>query len=217
MEAAAGAAALIAAGAALLAVRSHGHNLALDQAPLALAEEIHNPPLTAFMRGASGLVEPAVIWPVTFGATLLGVGRQRQGDVPWLAPTAVLGGGVVVTVLKTLLRRGRPAAFEHLAPHARLFAALRVTPSWRSASTDCSPTTVSAGCAPAVRTTAGRRPLLLVAAATAVLLVGVSRVYLGVHYPTDVLAGYALALLWLFFLAAINDRPAVKKPRGLDG
>ena len=41
----------MAAGAALLAVRSHGHNLALDQAPLAFAEEIHNPALTSLMRG----------------------------------------------------------------------------------------------------------------------------------------------------------------------
>jgi undecaprenyl-diphosphatase len=30
-----------------------------------------------------------------------------------------------------------------------------------------------------------------------VLLIGLSRLYLGVHYPTDILAGYLSALLWL--------------------
>jgi undecaprenyl-diphosphatase len=205
-EAAVGAAALIAAGTALLAVRTHGHNLALDQVPLALAEEIHSPPLTAFMRGASGLVEPSVIWPVTVAATLLGVGRQRPGEIPWMAPTAVLGGGAVVTVLKALLRRGRPTAFKHLAPtrgsslpsgHAFLAVCLYGLLAHH-----------------AFHWLRARRPedrraaaVLLVAAGSAVVLVGVSRVYLGVHYPTDVIAGYALALLWLFFLAAINDRP----------
>lgn len=31
----------------------------------------------------------------------------------------------------------------------------------------------------------------------AVTLIGASRVYLGVHYPSDVLAGYAAAIPWL--------------------
>jgi len=36
-----------------------------------------------------------------------------------------------------------------------------------------------------------------------VLLIGYSRLYLGVHYPTDVLAGYLAAPLWLIFVGAV--------------
>lgn len=32
-----------------------------------------------------------------------------------------------------------------------------------------------------------------------ILAIGISRIYLGVHYPSDILGGYALGLTWLFF------------------
>jgi undecaprenyl-diphosphatase len=45
-----------------------------------------------------------------------------------------------------------------------------------------------------------------------ILLIGFSRVYLGVHYPSDVLAGYSVAVIWVTFVA-VGDRLARHRRR----
>jgi len=39
--------------------------------------------------------------------------------------------------------------------------------------------------------------LIWVLAVMIALLIGLSRIYLGVHYPSDVIAGYAAAIVWV--------------------
>jgi undecaprenyl-diphosphatase len=46
--------------------------------------------------------------------------------------------------------------------------------------------------------------VLWTVAALIVISVGVSRIYLGVHYPSDVLAGYAAAAIWVGALIVLD-------------
>lgn len=45
-----------------------------------------------------------------------------------------------------------------------------------------------------------------------ILLIGISRIYLGVHYPTDILAGFIGGIIWVsFFITLFNIRDLYKK------
>lgn len=56
-----------------------------------------------------------------------------------------------------------------------------------------------------------RKYALYLSAALWIACIGVSRIYLGAHYPSDILAGYAAGSTWLFFCISLYYLLIAKK------
>jgi membrane-associated phospholipid phosphatase len=122
------------------------------------------------------------------------VGRRRAAV--WFA-AAALGAEGLDQALKFWFRRPRPEAFFGVAPANYSF------PSGHALVSLCF-YPVLAEILIDEEWPRGRRFAARVIAALLSGSIGLSRIYLGVHYPTDVLAGYAAAIAWLATLRAIQ-------------
>ena len=63
----------------------------------------------------------------------------------------------------------------------------------------------------AIRLVPAAKRATVAAAAALAVVVGLSRVYLGVHWPTDVIGGWLYGAAWLSLLATITT--ATRRPR----
>lgn len=108
----------------------------------------------------------------------------------WLVLASTIGGWLLSSLLKYFFGRPRPDVVPHLADvHTASF------PSGHSMMSAVVYLTLGA-----LLTRLVARPVvklyILAVACLLTGLVGASRVYLGVHYPTDVLAGWLAGLVW---------------------
>ncbi|HEX4134523.1 MAG TPA: phosphatase PAP2 family protein [Bryobacteraceae bacterium] len=106
------------------------------------------------------------------------------------AAVSVIGGGILSTLLKDFFQRPRPEIVPHLA-----YAANTSFPSGHSMMSALTYLTLAALLARSQERRRIKAYFLLLAVLIA-FLVGVSRIYLGVHWPTDVLAGWTAGTTW---------------------
>jgi undecaprenyl-diphosphatase len=129
----------------------------------------------------------------TVGAIVL---IRAKRDREALSIAVVLGGSILLNwAMKIFFHRARPVVPWAVAPADYSF------PSGHSMNS----TALGLAIALVVWRLAGPRwgAVAFVAASLAAGVIGLSRVYLGVHYPTDVLGGYATAALWVGIVVGV--------------
>jgi undecaprenyl-diphosphatase len=154
-----------------------------------LADPIGPAWLEEMMRDFTALGSTGVL-TVTVLAIAGFLAMTRKGHAALFVLVSVAGGVLISQTMKWAYARPRP----DLVPHgAEVFTAS--FPSGHSMMSAVVYLTLGALLA---RTQPDRavKTYVLAAAVMLTALVGASRVYLGVHWPTDVLAGWALGGLW---------------------
>ncbi len=145
--------------------------------------------LEEWMRDITALGSTPVLTLLTLSVLIVLWMEKRRRAVAWLA-TAILGAVVVNPLFKELFARERPAILDpELLPSSFSF------PSGHAFMSAAIYLTIGALATMVIEHRATR--IVVVATAVVItLLVGFSRVYLAVHFPSDVLAGWTLGFAW---------------------
>lgn len=159
-----------------------------DQLVLLWLYQRHHPWLDQFMLGVTWLGEQNVLLAIS-GLTVLSLAVLRRWFL--LAGFAIAAGGATALnfVLKDAFARVRPALWERIVDvqdysfpsgHAMLSLVIYGMLAYLL-----------------VKLVPRLQFLALWGSVILIGLIGLSRLYLGVHWPTDVLAGYAAGVVWL--------------------
>lgn len=135
-----------------------------------------------------------------YAAILIAAYLLRRRVAPALGVGVLVYGAALTNVgLKDLVRRGRPVVENPLT----------TLPTFSFPSGHAAASTVFAGlvCLLVLRSGIPRGPAALVVALAIswAALVCISRVYLGLHYPTDVTAGVSEGVCWLMIATLVSD------------
>ena len=163
--------------------------LLLMRNPADRADPVGPPWIEEIARDFTALGGTGVLTLVTL-ATAGFLLLRRKYRVLLLIVAAVVGGILLSTLLKEAFARPRP----DVVPHESVV----YTASFPSGHSMMSAVTYLTLGALLARVQPRRRvkAYLLLLAVLLTFLVGVSRVYLGVHWPTDVLAGWTAGAVW---------------------
>lgn len=149
-----------------------------------------SPPLTAVMLVFTAIGAPQVEAPLAL-AIFFVFWRKGWRRAAVLFVITLLGAGVLDATLKFAFHRPRPVPFFGLSvpgtysfPSGHALFALCLYGILAS---------LTAGRTPRV----GVRVVIWMFAVILIAAIGFSRIYLGAHYPTDVIAGYAAGFIWV--------------------
>lgn len=160
-----------------------------DQIVIGIVHTLQGPVMTTVMKVITNIGSPPVMIGFALVAVVLLLVKKHFWDATMVG-TALAGSWLMNELLKGLFQRTRPDAarlvevtgYSFPSGHAMVSFALYGMLAyliWIN---------LTSGCLRTVST---------LAFALLVVAIGISRIYLGVHYPSDVLAGFAAGGFWL--------------------
>jgi len=165
--------------------------ISADAHAQSFVQQIKSPQLTSIERSITFFGSPGFLWTasIIIAAILSFVGSRRR---LYTFASIMGGGGLLMSILKDIFKRTRPTEFIPLiTEHGYSF------PSGHSMGSML----FFGGLAYVLFFTVPRRwlwrTLAILFCLTLVLLIGSSRIYLGVHYFSDVIAGFVAGLGWI--------------------
>jgi undecaprenyl-diphosphatase len=177
-----------------------------DDVTRAAVHTFASPGLTVVMRFMSFVGSTFFLTLATAGVIVWFALRRWEREAKLFALT-MLGAALLNITLKLAFQRPRPVPFFDLtAPETFSF------PSGHSLASCC----FFAGLAAILSGRIKRkrtRTVIWIVATLMFLLIGLSRIYLGVHYTTDVIAGFASALIWILVVRFVENQLARRRKR----
>jgi undecaprenyl-diphosphatase len=176
----------------------NGDTVQFDSAVTSAIHKYATPQLTTLMKALTIFGSSVVMTPLSIVTLVLCYMRREFHALKTL--TATFGGALLLEfLLKLAFHRARPVPFFDLPTPASFSF-----PSGHALFSFCFFVGIAALLSPQL---ARREAKLALWVATIVLVlgIGVSRIYLGVHYPSDVLAGYAAGIVWVATVKFVNE------------
>lgn len=181
-----------------------GDTTRFDDSIRAFVHTFASPVLTEIMKFASFL--GSTLFLVLFGIVVFGMFYyQKHRRAALLFAISSIGAAILLVSLKLVYRRTRPEPFfDTILPASFSF------PSGHSLASFCFYLALAAIITMRIENKRFRI-LIWIFSAALVLLIGISRIYLGVHYPSDVVAGFIVGFIWVITIAVADRLLRVRK------
>lgn len=178
-------------GFGLMALLVSNHSIYhFDSTVINFIQRFESPVITSFMKiitflGSSVFI---ILLSISILYFLYKVLNHRSELILFIA--ALIGSNILCVLLKLFFHRARPDLHRLIEISGYSFPSGHATNAmtvygiltfilWRN-----------------IRTKSGRS-LLIITSLIMILLIGISRIYLGVHFPSDVIAGYFTGGFWI--------------------
>lgn len=173
-----------------------------DLSALLWLREHQSPPLDALALAGAALGSGAAVWVVLAAGTAFLWRSQHRWSL-LLLWISLLGARLLSRLLKAVFDRPRPALVDGDLEVLGLSLSFPESPSFPSGHALTSAVVYGTLAYLVVRLEPTRRMrrATLAAAAALILGIGFSRLYLAVHYPSDVIAGYLAGFAWATWCA----------------